>query len=331
MQLTPVGSRQSTVSSRPSTAGSRPRTTGNALNEDDADSCSRRRAAGRDCRVRGRAPALAWYTSPGGLTGGAAIPAVWQIPEVIRYATTSLIGGQPIGAADHHRAHHRHHGRTPAARGRRRRRSESDNRLAVSSQQSAVGSRQSAGRRRRRIRAAGPSASPKPSKRRARSVRLIRPPPTATADCRLANEAPSSRTVPPWTVRRTCDAVTAARSERHQADLVHLAEVRVLHLRGDHHLHRIAACTTACRPNAHFDLQELAVGRDAAVARDVRPVGELHDGVQRVNARSCGRSSAIAPARSGRRSCVCRAGSPRPATSPDRSRDRCVPRAPRRE
>ena len=44
-------------------------------------------------------PALAWYTSPGGLTGGAAIPAVVQIPEVIRYATTSLIRGQLIGAA----------------------------------------------------------------------------------------------------------------------------------------------------------------------------------------------------------------------------------------
>ena len=44
-------------------------------------------------------PALAWYTSPGGLSGGAAIPAVVQIPEVIRYATTRLIGGQLIGAA----------------------------------------------------------------------------------------------------------------------------------------------------------------------------------------------------------------------------------------
>jgi len=44
-------------------------------------------------------PALAWYTTPGGLSGGAAIPAVVQIPEVIRYATTSLIWGQLIGAA----------------------------------------------------------------------------------------------------------------------------------------------------------------------------------------------------------------------------------------
>jgi len=44
-------------------------------------------------------PALAWYTSPGGLSGGAAIPAVVQIPEVIRYATTRLILGQLIGAA----------------------------------------------------------------------------------------------------------------------------------------------------------------------------------------------------------------------------------------
>ena len=44
-------------------------------------------------------PALAWYTAPGGLSGGAAIPAVVQIPEVIRYATTRLISGQLIGAA----------------------------------------------------------------------------------------------------------------------------------------------------------------------------------------------------------------------------------------
>jgi hypothetical protein len=44
-------------------------------------------------------PALAWYTSPGGLPRGADIPAVVQIPEVIRYATTSLIRGQLIGAA----------------------------------------------------------------------------------------------------------------------------------------------------------------------------------------------------------------------------------------
>jgi hypothetical protein len=43
-------------------------------------------------------PAIAWYTSPGGLSGGAQIPAVVQIPEVIRYATTRLITGQLIGA-----------------------------------------------------------------------------------------------------------------------------------------------------------------------------------------------------------------------------------------
>ena len=42
-------------------------------------------------------PALAWYTSPGGLPRGADIPAIVQIPEVIRYATTSLIRGQLIG------------------------------------------------------------------------------------------------------------------------------------------------------------------------------------------------------------------------------------------
>jgi hypothetical protein len=44
-------------------------------------------------------PALAWYTSPGGLPQGAQVQAVVQIPEVIRYATTSLIRGQVIGAA----------------------------------------------------------------------------------------------------------------------------------------------------------------------------------------------------------------------------------------
>ena len=43
-------------------------------------------------------PAIAWYTSPGGLSGGAQIPAVVQIPEVIRYATTKLLNGQLIGA-----------------------------------------------------------------------------------------------------------------------------------------------------------------------------------------------------------------------------------------
>jgi hypothetical protein len=44
-------------------------------------------------------PALAWYTSPGGLPQGAQIQAVVQIPEVIRYATTHLIRGEAIGAA----------------------------------------------------------------------------------------------------------------------------------------------------------------------------------------------------------------------------------------
>ena len=44
-------------------------------------------------------PALSWYSSPGGLPGGAQVQAVVQIPEVIRYATTSLIRGQLIGAA----------------------------------------------------------------------------------------------------------------------------------------------------------------------------------------------------------------------------------------
>ena len=44
-------------------------------------------------------PALAWYTEPGGLPGGATIPAVVQIPQVIRYATNGLLQGQAIGAA----------------------------------------------------------------------------------------------------------------------------------------------------------------------------------------------------------------------------------------
>ena len=44
-------------------------------------------------------PALAWYTSPGGLPQGAQIQAVVNIPEVIRYATSHLIRGQVIGAA----------------------------------------------------------------------------------------------------------------------------------------------------------------------------------------------------------------------------------------
>src|SRR5262245_30001512 len=41
-------------------------------------------------------PMLSWYTSPGGLPQGQ-IPAVVQIPEVIRYATSKLIWGQTIG------------------------------------------------------------------------------------------------------------------------------------------------------------------------------------------------------------------------------------------
>jgi len=44
-------------------------------------------------------PAVAWYTSPGGLPQGAQIQAVVQIPEVIRYATSRLLTGQLIGAA----------------------------------------------------------------------------------------------------------------------------------------------------------------------------------------------------------------------------------------
>jgi len=43
-------------------------------------------------------PAMAWYTSPGGLPQGAQIQAVVQIPEVIRYATSRLLTGQLIGA-----------------------------------------------------------------------------------------------------------------------------------------------------------------------------------------------------------------------------------------
>lgn len=43
-------------------------------------------------------PALAWYTSPGGLPQGAQVPSVVQIPEVIRYATTKLIEWQLISA-----------------------------------------------------------------------------------------------------------------------------------------------------------------------------------------------------------------------------------------
>jgi len=44
-------------------------------------------------------PAMAWYTSPGGLPQGAQVQAIVQIPEVIRYATTHLIRGQMIGGA----------------------------------------------------------------------------------------------------------------------------------------------------------------------------------------------------------------------------------------
>src|SRR4029453_14432106 len=42
-------------------------------------------------------PMLSWYTSPGGLPQGGQIPAVVQIPEVIRYATSRLLLGQAIG------------------------------------------------------------------------------------------------------------------------------------------------------------------------------------------------------------------------------------------
>ena len=44
-------------------------------------------------------PALAWYTTPGGLPQGAEVQAVVQISEVIRYSTSRLIRGQLIGAA----------------------------------------------------------------------------------------------------------------------------------------------------------------------------------------------------------------------------------------
>lgn len=44
-------------------------------------------------------PALAWYTTPGGLPRGAEVQAVVQISEVIRYSTSQLIRGQLIGAA----------------------------------------------------------------------------------------------------------------------------------------------------------------------------------------------------------------------------------------
>ena len=44
-------------------------------------------------------PMLSWYTSPGGLPQGAAIQAVVNIPDVIRYATTRLLWGQTVGGA----------------------------------------------------------------------------------------------------------------------------------------------------------------------------------------------------------------------------------------
>jgi hypothetical protein len=42
-------------------------------------------------------PMLSWYTEPGGLPKGAAIQAVVQIPEVVRYVTSRLLWGQAIG------------------------------------------------------------------------------------------------------------------------------------------------------------------------------------------------------------------------------------------
>jgi len=42
-------------------------------------------------------PMLSWYATPGGLPQGAAISAVVQIPEVIRYATGRLLLGQTVG------------------------------------------------------------------------------------------------------------------------------------------------------------------------------------------------------------------------------------------
>jgi hypothetical protein len=44
-------------------------------------------------------PALAWYSSPGGLPQGAQIQAIVQISEVIRYTTSKLIQWQLVGAA----------------------------------------------------------------------------------------------------------------------------------------------------------------------------------------------------------------------------------------
>jgi hypothetical protein len=47
--------------------------------------------------VSGASDAIVVHTSPGGLPQGAQIPAVVQIPEVIRYATSRLLLGQAIG------------------------------------------------------------------------------------------------------------------------------------------------------------------------------------------------------------------------------------------
>ena len=44
-------------------------------------------------------PALAWYTSPGGLPRGVEVQAVVQISEVIRYSTSRLLHGQLIGGS----------------------------------------------------------------------------------------------------------------------------------------------------------------------------------------------------------------------------------------
>jgi hypothetical protein len=44
-------------------------------------------------------PMLSWYTEPGGLPKGAAVQAVVQIPEVVRYVTSRLLWGQAAGAA----------------------------------------------------------------------------------------------------------------------------------------------------------------------------------------------------------------------------------------
>ena len=43
-------------------------------------------------------PVLGWYATPGGLSQGAQVQAVVQIPEVIRYATSRMMLGQAVGA-----------------------------------------------------------------------------------------------------------------------------------------------------------------------------------------------------------------------------------------